>query len=234
MLKTIIARLGGNSIVAARLGGPPAGFEPTDGSVPPPPSFIDGKWLYTTVSAPAYSWKYIRSVWEADLVAGALSDAMHAEGADLYSEEVSLELPDGTVIPNAVGGLGEVKFQQQFPTPSAPLVAGLVTQAASEAGLDVRSMDVLTADQPAPAVVLKTDNPRYFVEHVDEIIAKLVGNPPAVEGYYIRVDDAAGNPVFVRATAFRIGAGHEWVRPDLDPRGESRTKGAGESLVPAQ
>ena len=156
---------------------------------------------------------------------------MHADGESLYATRVSLRLPDGTIVPNASGGIGNIDYEQDFPSPPAASVASFVRTAAMRAGLDIVSVDVLQPEQPAPELRVKTRDPAGFVANATPIAYRIFGNPPNYEGYYLRVDDEAGAPVFIQATDFRIGAGHEWIRPDIDP--DLRTQRSPGRLVPS-
>lgn len=218
ILDAVTARYGGDLIVDARIGGPPADFEPTDGSVPVPPEFTKGKWAYLTVRAPSDSELAIRAIWEADLVAGALRDGMHINGDILYATRTSLLLPDGSKVPDAGGCCGNVVFDQQFDTPTAEAVPHEIERAANGTGLRIDSIEVLVPDQPAPVVMATTDDPARTVSDVATITYDLFRRPPKYEGYYLEVRDASGRPALIAATDFRIGAGHQWIRPDLDPR----------------
>jgi hypothetical protein len=218
LLPMIMDRLASERIVSGWVGGPPEGFEPTDGSVPAPSDFEVGKWIYFEVSSPTDSGEALRSIWDADLVTGVLRDAMRANGEVLYAAQISLILPDDTVVPNVAGGGGDVVFNQQFPTPSPDDAARSIIEAASSAGLVVESLEIVQLEQPAPALVVTTEDPKGFVDDAQGILNDIFGDPPTYEAYYVEVRDQAGQPVFFQATNFRIGAGHQWVRPDLDPR----------------
>jgi hypothetical protein len=220
MLGEILSRYGGTEIVGARLTGPPADFEPTDGSVPTPPDFLAGQWLHTAVTAGSDGPEAVRSFWEADLVAGALRDAMHNYGnTPLYASEIDLQLPDGTVMTGASGGIGDVAYDQEF---TGDVTAdGLnhdILSVLVDAGLTIKSVAIINADQSAPAIVAETSDPAGFVAKADPTLVAAYGVPPRYEGYYLEVDDEAGAPVFIQSTSFRTGVGRRWVRPDLDPR----------------
>jgi len=232
-LKAILDRVGPGAISRASIGGPPAGFDPTDGSVPTPRAFIVGKWAYFTVRAPSYSWEIIKPGWEADLVSGALRDAMHADRQTLYASRVSFELPDGTVINNGAFGAGTGKIvpQQSFPTPPRDSIDASIRDGAQSAGLRISTVQILSADQPAPAVVAESDDPASFLAQISDHIADLFGDPPRYEGYYLQVNDAAGKPFYVGAFSYRLGNGHEWIRPDLDPYNE-REGGQNQPVAP--
>lgn len=217
-LDAIRARMGARNLVVAEVGAAPERFDPTDGTVPPPPEFANAKWAYLTTRAPEYTWRALRSIWEADLAIGALRDAMAADGEVLYSARISVQLPNGQIA-SVPGGIGKVAAHQRFAPPEDPEAA--VRAAAASLGLEVTSAEVLTADQAAPAVTVRTNDPAQFIARSHEIVSALFGEPLLYEGYYLRAEDQNGEAVFVRATSFRSGAGREWIRPDLNPRLDS-------------
>jgi hypothetical protein len=99
-----------------------------------------------------------------------------------------------------------------------------ISAAASKAGLHVLSIDILHADQPAPAVVVETDNPAQAVADASQITATLFGgNPPTYEGYYLEVKDAQYAVVFLRSPDFRSGAGRSETNSAYEGHGTSRT-----------
>lgn len=210
-----------NDIASASLGAAPPDFELTDRAVEAPPELKDGKWLYFTVKAQSDSWEAIRSVWEADLVAGVFRDAMHALGETLFATRIALALPDGRVVDSSFGGLGDVTFHQQFDSPDLASSDEELRDLASREGLKVLSIDYLKIDQIAPILVLETSEPARVVHDSGQLVLKLFGDPPRYEGYYLEVRDSGGDPVFVQSTAFRAGAGRWWVRPDLDDEDQS-------------
>jgi hypothetical protein len=217
-LEKILARYGGDAIMQAEIGPAPGDFEPTDGSVPVPEAFKNGAWAYFDVSVPSESPSAIRAIWEADLVTGALRDAMHANGELLYSARTALVLPGGKLAQDASGGIGDVAPNQDFPTPELTSIASTISGALQQEGAHVEAITVLLADQAAPALIVRAADPASWVEKADSIIASAFGDPPRYEGYYIEVRDNSGDPFFIQSTAFRTGAGHLWVRPGLDPR----------------
>jgi hypothetical protein len=204
ILNDVLARYGGDAVVAASIDGPPPDYQPNGGPGE------TGKWAYFTVRASSESREAIRAIWEADLVAGVLRDGMLANGEVLFSTRTSLLLPDGTTIPNVAGGIGNVSPNEQFNTPPAKEVPNQIENAASAAGLHVQSIQVLLPAQPAPVVVATIEDPTAVSEEWPALATKIFGQPPTYEGYYLEVRDTEGRPIFIQATDFRIGAGHQW------------------------
>jgi hypothetical protein len=215
VLKIITNRYGGDAIAEAEIAGPPTDFEPTDGTVAPPDGFEDSLWAYITVEAPADSPAAIRAIWEADLVSGVLRDGMHANGDRLYATRISLRLPDGTELPNVAGGLGEVSLNQQFDSPRTSDIPEEIGELAAAAGLTVESIEILHADQPAPAVVATTSDPNAVADNLGAITNSIFGKPPKYEGYYLEIRNGRGEPIVIQAADFRTGAGHQWIHPEV-------------------
>lgn len=221
ILAEIIARYGGTSILDSSFGGPLPGWTGTeDPSTPLPARLRDGRWLYTTVAGGANQPESVEPIWEANLVAGALRDElrlMNIKG-DLIASNVSVRLPDGTVMKNVAGGMGEVAFGQSFFNASAGPIQAAIRTSAADLGLHIVSIHVLRPLQSAPAVVVSTNEPSKAVKEIDSIIRKLFGGPAEYEGQYLEIRDSSETAVLVQASSFRTGVGMRWIAKELDPR----------------
>jgi hypothetical protein len=222
MLTDILGRYGGSAIVKAYFGKPLPGWTGTeDPDVPLPPELRDGRWLYTTVNAKSGKGPDVaRSVWEGDLVAGALRDELHLAHVhgDLIASNVSVLLPNGTLFPNLGGGLGTVAFAQSFSSPNDAELKASLRKAATDLNLQVLDVGVLHPLQSAPALVVQASEPTRFVEQEGLILERLFQPAARYEGTYLEARDSAGDPFFIQASAFRTGVGQRWIRPDLNPR----------------
>jgi hypothetical protein len=229
LVKDIVARYGGLSILEARFGQPPPGWgEGSDSSQVVPEEYRSGKWLYLTVAADNPAAGSMRPIWEAHLVAGALRDELHATDAangDLIAARVSLRLPSGRVVENVGSGLGNVAFNQGFSPANSASIERQVRAATHALGLEVRSLAVLHPLQAAPAVVVTTTDPAKFVAQADTIVGEIFGRKAMYEGQYFQADDPTGGPVFIQSVAYRAGVGGRWVRPDLDTRARPLASG---------
>lgn len=214
ILQAILQRLGSTAIITAEIGGPPPGFQPVeDETVPVPPEFATGKWVYITLQAPSrMSPGTARALWHADLLIGALRDGLHATGENLYGARIRVQFEDGEVI-EVGGGPGDVVFRQQFEGGSAQSIEATLRMKAGSHGLQVKSVGILAADQPAPAVVVQTSDPAQFMTKANAVVTDLFGIRPRYEGFYFEVDDPQGDPVLIEAAAFRSGVSREYVAP---------------------
>jgi hypothetical protein len=206
ILAAVVARYGGHLVVTA---------EPGVARGPRPRK---GPWLHFVVAAPARDERVARPEWEADLVEGAVSDALEAStGETIADSRMDLRLPGGDVVEDASGGMGQIAPGQNFTNASdADVKADLGAQLVRY-GLTPVSIDVLHADQPAPAVVATTTDARRAARDANEIIRALFGvNPPTYEGYYLEIRDEKAAPVLIETAAFRAGSGRLWVRPDVE------------------
>jgi hypothetical protein len=221
ILAAIRERYGGSAIIEAKFGPPPDTWTGTeDPSIPLPRELVGGRWLYTTVAAPALGAAAVRVIWEANLLAGALREELHLAGiaGALIAANVSVRLPDGTLHRNAGGGMGHVAYGQRFADGDPAAIEADIRRAAAKHGLKIESIEVFRPLQPAPAIVVRVDDPVAFLADSNLIVRDLFGGVARYEGQYLQANDRAGAPVFVQAADFRTGVGQQWIRPDLDPR----------------
>jgi hypothetical protein len=220
VLAALLRRTNRARVVGAALGGPPPGFTGSESpDIPVPPRLANGRWVYSTVAVPDEGPRSLRAVWEADLVAGALRDAVRARGGpEIVGSEIALRLPDGRRIPHAAGGMGDVQFQQEFENPSAVELEARIRGELGAAGFRVTNVDSVMIEQIAPVVTVSVDDPATAVERLHEIVNAAFGRPLRYEGYYLEAQDAEGGLVLIQTAAFRSGVSHRWTRPDLDPR----------------
>lgn len=204
VLKTILSRYGGSHIVAADLA-----------QTPSVPSARKGTRLHFVLSVPANDQSVIRSEWEADLVQGAAADALELSGGQpVVGSAMDLKLPDGAVLSDMAGGMGDVVPGQIFQAPADDELIRNLTHQVHAAKLAPVSIEVLHADQPAPAVVAKTADSSAAAAAAATTVRALFGqNPPKYEGYYFEVRDKAGDPLFIQSASFRSGAGRLWISP---------------------
>lgn len=162
---------------------------------------------------------WIRAFWEGSLLQGAIADGL-ASGSDT-STGVSggtfvIHLPDGTSH-DMMAGAGKVRAGQVF----SRLDAAGQDQAASDIqavvasfGLRLVSTEFVTYRDDAVAVI--ADVPPGGSPHDFESLRQaLTGNPASYEGVYLEIRDSSGVPIAISATAFRAGAGMQWVDPTL-------------------
>ena len=216
ILAGILARVNNPSVSRAALGGPPSwAHESEDPTVPNSPDFAKSRWLYITVKAPVETEEATtRPLWLGNLITGALRDELYSSAqAPLRSSIVSLRIGDGHQVELAGGGIGAVTPGQVFSSASDQQIRQQITAAAQTAGLTVDSIDIVHADQPAPAVVVTTSDPQAAAANPDAVLTSLFGEPGTYEGEYLEVRAADGTPVFVQGSAFRTGVGQRWVNP---------------------
>lgn len=206
ILAAVTARYRGHLVVSAEPG------------VPRGPNPRKGVWLHFVVAAPAQDERVARPEWEADLVEGAVADALEAStGQTVADSRIDLRLPDGTIVQDASGGMGDIAPGQNFTDAPDNSIEENLSSELSRQGLSPVSIDVLHADQPAPVVIATTPDARKAAQHANELIAALFGtNPPKYEGYYLEIRDAKAIPVLIEAAAFRSGSGRLWIRPDVE------------------
>ena len=213
-LDDIVANVGGNTIASAKLGGPPPDLQPSeDPNAPHPKGWDAGRWLYLLVDAPDNSPAgTTKPIWIANLVVGALRDELFKnQNAPVISSRISVQLPDGTILRNIGGGVGDVELGQVFSSASDSDIRNSINAAASTAGYTVDSIDIMHADQPAPAVVLVTDDPSAAATDPDSLLTAIFGPPGTYEGEYLEVRGPDGTVALIQGSSFRTGVGQRWV-----------------------
>jgi hypothetical protein len=216
LLSSIVSSLASPAISSVGLGGPPAGVRETDDpSVPNSPAFAKSLWLRVTVKASALTEEATtKPIWLGNLVTGALRDKLYAAGqTPLFSSLVSVDLPDGSKASDVGGGVGGIKLGQIFSSASDNAIKSQIQSVATAAGYAVDSVDVVHADQPAPAVVVTTSDPQAAAANPDQVLSAIFGPPGTYEGEYLEVRAQDGTLAFVQGSAFRTGVGQRWINP---------------------
>jgi hypothetical protein len=175
-----------------------------------------GSWLTFDVSTDGSIFANIHAAWEADLVEGVVAEAFAAHGMPaVIGSTVTGDLPSGQTVA-LQGGMGDVASGQSFSSDSDAAIEQHLTDALAQANLTPVSITVMHVGQPAPAVVVKTDDPASAAGAAASVLQSLFGaNPPLYEGYYFEIENAAGVPLLVQSAAFRTGAGRQWVDPSI-------------------
>ncbi len=214
MAAEALSRLPGNLVLSLSVGAPPDGYTGVEEPGTKLPDYLsDARWLYATVSAPDEGPGALRAVWEVDLAAGAIRDARDAQGDSLlFASQIDVLLPDGTTIPAAFGGTGEVAFAQFFKNPTDEVISKHVSEVAAAFDLAVESLDVVRVEQAAPMVILTTKDPVKTVSGLSDLVDSLFG-PADYEGFYLEVRDPQGPAIAISTSAFRAGAGRLWIAP---------------------
>ena len=216
VLASTVASVADPSVASAVLGGPPAGLHETDDpSVPNSAAFDNSLWLYVTVKAAALTPEATtRPLWLGNLITGALRDKLYIAGqTPLYSSQVSVELPDAKLASDVGGGIGGIQPGQVFSSASDASIRAALTASAARAGYSVDSLEIVHADQPAPALVVTTSDPQAAAANPDAVLTAIFGPPGTYEGEYLEVRATDGTLVFVQGSAFRTGVGQRWVNP---------------------
>jgi hypothetical protein len=221
LLKLITQGFGSPLILQSSIGAAPPDFTPTeDPTAAAPDAFTKGLWAYFRVATPDDGPGAIKAIWQADLVAGALREELYANGMpSLYNDVITVQLPDGRT-EDIGGGVGNVAYGQVFATTTPDEIEARTLASARSADLDVVRMEVFSALQAAPALTVRAQNPEAMIRNPLKAMRTAFGTDPATfEGVYFEVRDASDDsPVLIEAGSFRTGVGHEWIRPDLDPR----------------
>jgi hypothetical protein len=185
---------------------------------PPAPHNAQGTWLHFVVSAPANDERSIHAQWETDLVAGALADAIayFHKAAPVTGTTIDIRLPNGTVLPRQGGGMGDIAPGQNFSHASDTAIENTINKQLLDHGLKPLRLSVDRVDQPAPDIVVQTENVDATAKAAQAIVSELFlgkDRDPLYEGYYFEVRDAANQPVFIQASSFRDGSGTLWFTP---------------------
>ena len=204
IVSAIVQNAGVGKTLSAALGSPPPGWT------------LPGNWLMFDVSTDGSIAGNIHADWEADLVEGVVAEAFANSGkAGVIGSTITGELPDGKTV-HLTGGMGDVASGQTFSSDSDAAIEQHLTEVLAEAKLTVVSITVMHVGQPAPAVVVKTDDPNAAAAAAVSVLRSLFGkNPPVYEGYYFEIDNTAGAAILVTSASFRTGVGGGWVDPSV-------------------
>jgi hypothetical protein len=187
--------------------------QPPNSKAPP------GLWLHFTVAVPATDQRTGRAGWEADLITGAAAEAFAGPriGGRISGTTVDGKLPSGEIVPNIDGGMGNIADGQVYSDAVDSAIEQELKAGIFDSNLTPIEIDILHADQSAPAVVARTDDPKAAATNAADTIERLFGRrPPRYEGYYFEVIDAEGKTVFISTAAFRSGAGGLWLSPAVE------------------
>jgi len=208
-LASVMGHADASDVLAAAIGSPPSGW--ARANLP---------WLHFTVRVPAMKEGLdIEPQWQADLIEGAVADLSGAnadQAQNLGGSVVSAQLPDGTVVSDIGGGIGDVVHGQAFSSANDATLRAYVGQVLAEYGLDAVEVSTVRAFGVAPSVVAIAHDVSAFAPQYKGFVDSLVGSPPVYEGYYVEIRDPAGNPVLRASAAFRTGAGRLWIDPRND------------------
>jgi hypothetical protein len=191
-------------------------------STPPVPTTRQGDWLSFDVATDGSVAGNIHAAWEADLVQGVVAEAFAARGMEhVIGSNITGDLPSGQTVA-LQGGMGDVAAGQRFLSSSDAAIQQRVEAVLAQANLTPVSITVMHVGQPAPAVIVKTNDPSPAAAAAAQTIRALFGaHLPLYEGYFFEIENAAGTPILAASASFRTGAGREWVDPSV---------GAGSSL----
>lgn len=167
--------------------------------VEPPP---DARWAY--ISLRGHS---MFAEWEGQLVAGAVHDALCANGGPPLV---------AWTIGSSGGGFSDAPFpfEQNFPNPTAAAYRHRVSLIARRYGFRIITLRLLHPLQLTPLLIVETNQPRHqFIADVAAIVADL--NPhndqaATFEGFYFEARDKDGP--FVRTESVNRGEieGGQW------------------------
>jgi hypothetical protein len=181
-----------------------------------PPDGRPGVWL--DFSARLGSDQDIeRTGWECDLVEGAIADALNQQDlGHVTGSTIDAVLPNGTH-EDIGGGMGDVKAGQSFTNASDASIQSELSTTLKADNLTPVSINILHADQPAPAVIAETADPKEAATSAASTVKALFGgsHPPTFEGFYFEVLDTSGNPLFALSYAYRSASGRQWVTRSL-------------------
>lgn len=220
-IDTTPTRASNAEIVATVLGQRPSGSAVLDVRLTDDPAAGgSGRALQVDLSTSAWSGTGpIRASWEGSLVQGAIAEQL-AGGEDtstgLAGATFRVHLPDGTVR-TIDAGAGQVRKGQVFShlDPAGQEAARVEVQKALRSfGLEPVSISFFTYQDDAVEIVCEVPAGGELRDF--ELLRQtLTGSPASYEGVYLEVRDSDGSPIAASATAFRTGAGSQWVDPEF-------------------
>jgi hypothetical protein len=180
---------------------------------------VHGPLLEFDLAVPAVDGgRAAEALWQGEVFTGAAAAKLAAGGTKLVEVHETLVTPDGSRQPIG-GGLGHVVRDQLFAKAPANIVAAVAANAARDGLRDVRT-EVLHGLQDAIDIHVRTDDVSKTASTLREnpgILAAILGSAPTeYEGVFFEIDDAKGDPVYVRGINGSNGSSMIWGRPGFD------------------
>jgi hypothetical protein len=163
----------------------------------------------------------VPDMWLADLAVGAVAERLHTDQAvasDIVSSATAVGPGKAGDMVTTNLGIGAVRLGQVFGSPSDSALTAHVADVAERHGLTVASLQILHPLESALSVTFVVPDGAEVYWTIDALRTDLVGDPPDVEGVYIELDDAHGQPLLQSGAAYRTGDGGLWFAPGQDAR----------------
>jgi hypothetical protein len=163
----------------------------------------------------------VPDVWLADLAVGAVAERSHSDQAvanDLVSSAIAVGPGKGGNQVISYLGIGAVRLGQVFGPPGDSALTAHVADVAERHGLTVADLQILHPLESALSVTFVVPDDAKIDWTIDALRTDLVGDSPDVEGVYIELDDARGQPLLQSGAAYRTGEGGLWFAPGQDAR----------------
>ena len=163
----------------------------------------------------------VSDVWLADLAVGAVAERSHSNEAvanDIISTAIAIGPDKGGNPVTTSLGIGAVRLGQVFGSPSDSALTEHVGDVAESHGLTVADLRILHPLESALSVTFVVPDGASIDWTLDELRTDLVGAPPEVEGVFIELRDAHGQPLLQSGVAYRTGEGGLWFAPGQDSR----------------
>lgn len=204
-LAVTLKSMGATNIGAAEIASPPVGSTATT------------PWLYATVNVPSLArGADIEPMWEADLLEGAIAERAGTSTdlhVDFAGSTFAARLPDGTVVPDESGGMGDILRGQVFTNDTDSSIASSMKQTLASWGYEAVSISTFHAPTGAPAVVVQVPDAEEAVANLVPLQKALFGAEPRYIGFYLELRDASGEAIAVSSAEYRTGAGRLWIDP---------------------
>jgi hypothetical protein len=159
----------------------------------------------------------VPDVWLADIAVGAVAERAHTDQAvasDLVSSATAVGPGKGGDTVTTYLGIGAVRLGQVFGSPTDSALTAHVADVAERHGLTVADLQILHPLESALSVTFVVPDGAK----IEALRTDLVGDSPDVEGAYIELDDAHGQPLLQSGVAYRTGEGGLWFAPGQDAR----------------
>ena len=163
----------------------------------------------------------IEAVWLGSLAQGGVADLMRTNEASTKAVISGGQIVDTDKRGQPVTvplGTGLVTGGQRFESgPDAELVTR-ITAVATDFNLTVRNVTILHPLSSAVMVTFTVPDGASIGWTLDDLRTALDGNPKTIEGSYIELVSARGEPLVRSSVAYRVGAGGLWFAPGQDER----------------
>jgi hypothetical protein len=154
------------------------------------------------------------SLWEANVVIGAVHDAMHRARAGTVMGSTTTVVDNGGRVIGRFGSAMMSTGAASVHADSATAIVASIRTRANAAGLRLIRVHASRPLGVAISVTATTSHPSAFIAATARaaLVEHIFSAPRSYDGFYLRVVDPMGRLVLIQDVATRVGAGDLWYR----------------------